>query len=936
MNLDKIIRNAKNWEQFNQSLKSVSSKEKGDAFERLTQLYLKIHPVYSSKLKKVWLLREVPTQVSSWLNLRSQDQGIDLIAETKSGKYWAVQCKYREDDSKSLTLRELSTFTTTAYTVCKNIDFGLICTTSGRVTHKLSGATRIGLCTSEVWSELDEEFFKTAHRFLKHQPTKLSPKTPCKHQERAVANSLKYFKNGNNSRGKLIMACGTGKSLIGYWISEALKSKLTVVAVPSLALVKQTLDVWLRETIARKEKSDWICVCSDKTVGRLDKDQALLTTAELGIPCETDPIEIAKWFKGSNGFLRIVFTTYQSGKMLAEAASKAKITFDLGIMDEAHKTVGSKDKMFSHLLFDRNMRIRRRIFMTATERRFRGDSNQIISMDDEKIYGDTFELLSFKEAIEFKPPILCDYRIITINVTHSELNELISNRAFIKPQKGEWREGLTAHDLAAAIALRKAMKKYPIKHAISFHSSIERAKAFRGHQETLNKVMPVLGKMDCFHVSGVFPTSQRTKIMEEFCRSHKALVTNARCLTEGVDVPDIDCILFADPKQSTIDIVQAAGRALRLSKNKRSGYIVIPLLTEDGLSIEEVAESNEFKNVITVLRALASNDDRIVEFFRGIAQKTFSKGIRADRNLLEIISTRINAKNFERAIELKCWDRLAKLAWRPFEEAREFAQGLKIRSYKEWFAFCRGEFSRKGALPSDIPTKPNRTYFYKGWKNWGDWLGTGNISPHSYNYLHFKAARSFARSLNLQSLKEWRNFCKGKFLRKGTIPENIPRKPNRVYEKKGWQGIADWLGIETVPRLRKKRSFISARKFARSLKLKSQADWIYYCRGKNKKLGNLPKDIPVDPYQVYTNKGWKHWGDWLGIDRAPKYREKRPFKQARMFARSLRLKSQTEWYKFCEGKMPWKGKLPKDIPSFSYRVYKKKGWKNWADWLGKG
>ncbi len=931
MSPDTLIQKIKTWDDFKKALAPLGTKAKGDAFERLVQIYLQIDPRHKTKLKRVWLLKELPTHLKNYLKLRSQDQGIDLVAETKSGEYWAIQCKYREDDKISLSLREIATFLSTSFTVCRHISYGLVCTTAGRLTHKVAGAERIGICASDEWLSLSEEFFDEARLFLKKRPIRIKVKSPRPHQRRAIQNAVDHFIKKKNTRGKLIMACGTGKSLAGYWIAEALKAKTILVVVPSLALIKQTLDSWLREVIAKNKDVEWICVCSDETVGKFDSDSAIFSTSELGIPCHTNPKEIAHWLQKTNGQKRVIFTTYQSGKPLSQAVRKEKTVFDLGIMDEAHKTVGAKDKDFARLLFDKNVRIKKRIFMTATERRYKGDSDQIISMDDEAIYGETFELLSFKKALESKPPILSDYRIITVDVTRSEVERLIKNRAFVRPDKGNWDSALTAQDFASLVALRKAVKKYGIKHTISFHGSIERAKTFKDHEDSLTKIIPSFGKLDTFHVSGKLPTSERKNIIQEFCKSKRSLVTNARCLTEGVDIPEVDGVLFADPKQSTIDIVQASGRAMRRAKGKKLGYIIIPLLTKDNATIEEVAESGEFKAVLAILRALAANDDRIIEFFRSISQKRKSKSGKLT-DLVEIITSRLNTKQFVQSLEIKCWNRLAKLSWRPFEEAREFVHKLKLNNGKEWIKYCQGKLQGK-RKPDDIPAKPSRTYRDHGWKSWGDWLGTGSVATYLRKYRLFLKARAFARELGLKNEYTWRKYCAGqlKGLRK---PDDIPQDPRNVYGENNWNGFGDWLGTNRVAnRFRKYKSFKKARAFVRKLKLKSQKEWQKYCRGSlNKK--RKPHNFPSDPAHVYAEKGWKSWGDWLGTGNVHT-KNFLPFKKARAFARNLKLDSVSHWTQYCKGLIEGK-KKPEKIPPYPNQAYKNKGWKSWGDWLGTG
>ena len=241
--------------------------------------------------------------------------------------------------------------------------------------------------------------------------------------------------------------------------------------------------------------------------------------------------------------------------------------FDVGIFDEAHKTVGAKDKLFSHLLFEENIQIKHRIFMTATERFYAGSKDDIISMDDDEVYGETFTQMTFKEAIELE--LLTDYKVVTIEVQESEVAKFIQENNLIE-LNAKWGKETEARSLASMLALRKAMKRFPIRNAVSFHSSIDKAKRNKELQTYITDSYDYQ-PIDTFTVSGKVPTTKRNEIVQEFARSDHSLITNARCLTEGVDVPNIDCIVFADPRKSKVDIVQALGRALRKKERQRVG-----------------------------------------------------------------------------------------------------------------------------------------------------------------------------------------------------------------------------------------------------------------------------------------------------------------------------------------------------------------------------
>jgi superfamily II DNA or RNA helicase len=934
MNPQRILTKSKSWKSFKSHLKPLSTKQKGDSFEYLTKYYLQLHPTYVTQLKHVWLLSEVPTKVRKKLNLPGPDEGIDLIAETRDETYWAIQSKYKEDEGVSLSRKELATFTDLAFNICRNIELGLVCTSADRFSHKLKMyGDRLSFCSGEIWRGLDKEFFDRLHKLLKGKTATINPLKPRPHQQRAIENAHKHYIEERNSRGKLIMPCATGKSLAGYWIAQKLEAKTILIAVPSLALIRQTVEVWGRELVANKKVVSWIAVCSDAGVGDIDRDDVSVLIQDLGLKVYNDPNEIAGWLKRRKKGLSIVFTTYQSGKITCQAAKKAKKVFDMAIMDEAHKTVGAKDSLFSHLLFDKNIKIKMRVFMTATERRYRGQSDQIMSMDNPEIYGETFELLTFGEAVKAKPPILSDYKIITLLVTKKEIQELIKKNIFVKPDKGKWSKEVEAEMLAGVVALRNAMRKHPIKKAVSFHNSVARARAYKANQDIFTKTFQSYGALDTFHVSGTMPTSARAKEIDEFAESERSLVTNARCLTEGVDVPKIDCVTFADPKNSAIDIVQAVGRAIRPYEGKKHGYVIVPVLLDKEITKEDDIQKRTFDSVLMTLRALASDDERIIEYFRSVSQGIKHGSGSGPVDFVVPVGVKLDTKKFLQEIQLKVWSRLAKLSWRPFEEAREFVRALGLKSTNEWKDYCTGRLRGKGEKPFDIPSLPNSVYANYGWIGYWDWLGTGHRRGF---WRPFMEARIFARSLNLKNWKEWLSYCHGNFPDKKALPENIPTKPNLSYKNDGWINFGDWLGTGNISNKgRKWLSYLEARKFVHKLGLKGQYEWAAYSAGKLTKKRKRPSNIPGNPNEAYEGDGWVNWADWLGHD-SRKFLKRNflPFKEAREFARQLNLKTCTEWYKYCRGDFPERESKPKNIPRTADSIYKDQGWISWPDWLG--
>lgn len=913
--------------------------EKGGPFEDLVKHYLYLDPRYASRLKRVWLTSEVPTKVVAKLGLPPGDAGIDLIAETKEGDYWAVQAKFRSDTSRSLTWKaDLSTFVGLAFGACRSIKFGLICATSERLPKILRKETRLGFLARDTWFSLGEEFFERLRARLMRRQKPLVKFVPKPHQAAAI-NDIKRHFAGKSQRGKLIMPCGTGKSLTAYWVSKKLGAKRVIVAVPSLFLLNQTLAVWLRESMADRDQVDWLCVCSDETAGRLADEDASFFKQDLAVDCLTKPSEIARELSKHTADRLTVFTTYQSARHLAAAARQLSLSFDLAVFDEAHKTAGKKNGLFASLLSDSQIHIRQRLFMTATERRYRGQRNEIISMEDSSVYGSTAHLLSFQKAMEASPPVLCDYKIITLYVSKQEVANLIRRNKFIRARAKGLRKETEAQTLASLVALRTAFRDLPMKHAVSFHSRKYRAKQFADLNDAFTKAVAGYPSLKTFHVTGDLPTATRAKTIQEFVVSNRALITNARCLTEGVDIPSIDAVLFADPRRSSVDVVQAVGRALRPAKGKKLAYVIVPVLFDHTRPLEETFESSAFKEILATLRALACNDERIVEEFRRIAEAGPSGGDGVvDVRISEKLARWIDATAFANAIQLRYWDRTAALAWRPFAAAREFVHSLKLESQTAWFNYTRGAYPELGTRPPDIPSLPPMSYSSE-WINWGDWLGTGTIASQDMRYKPFREARAFVRNLRLASRAEWERYVAGKIPNKDPLPTDIPSNPRNTYGNKGWNGWGDWLGTGRIANQRRQwRRFNAARKFARSLGLSSQAEWFQYVQSGRMGCPERPADIPTKPYSSYAGEGWLNWSDWLGTDNiGNKERKKQfwPFIKARAFVRRLKLKSSTEWRAYAAGKMPQHGLRPLHLPSNPNAVYAESGWIDMADWLGK-
>ena len=890
--VDSFIASCSSWEVFYQRLKEQSRNEQGRVFERFVQLYLETQPAYRLLLSNVWLGRDVPVDVRKAINLPSRDEGIDLIARTKRGKYWAIQAKFY-DENETLTRRRLSTFVACAANTCRDISLLVVAHASLNPIGKRDLYRDTQEMSFDRWMTTD---WSLIVRKLKGKNFRPRPRTPKPHQTLAIKRAKEHFMRDKSARGRMLMPCGTGKSLAALWIADALNAKTIVVAVPNLGLIRQGVEDWSKEFVARGQTPDWICVCSDD---QLESDEFVGKIGDLAMDVDTDPEEIALLLRRRSK-LKIVFTTYQSSEQLAEAARRARIKFDLVVLDEAHRTVGAQNRSFAALLSDK-FKARYRLFMTATERRVNGDFDNVYSMDDnEEVYGKRFYTMSFAEAIKRK--IICDYKILTLAISDKEIKALIASNRLLN-----LNSNLTeaeARTVATGIALKRAYKKYKITHPISFHTSIFAADTFRQQQDVLNSMKPTA---ENFHVSSKVTPGKRAQMLAAFAKAPRALMTNARCLTEGVDVPNVDCVAFADPKQSVIDIIQASGRALRTDKNNRAklGYLIVPVVVPEDLEFEDFAATTAFKTVARIITALSVVDERIVEELRAIQYGRVSKGKKIIISTGLPVGKQMALEAFAKNVSLKLWENVGRLNWRPFEEAREFVRKLDLASVSEWKAYCKSDKRQ-----SDIPVKPDRKYS-ADWISWPDWFGTKPLRPNG-GWRPFEEARAFVRKLDLKDGNQWKAYCQS-----SKRPDDIPVKPNRKYAD--WISLSDWLG--NGRRMGGWRPFKQARAFVRKLNLKDGNQWKAYCQSSKR-----PVDIPQNPSGRYR-ADWISMSDWLGTRPNGGWR---PFKEARAFVRKLGLKNTAEWFAYCQS-----DKKPDNIPVVPKQMYNA-DWICWSDWIGCG
>ena len=959
-----ILLACESWADLHTTLAAASEGTKGEVFEALVKAYLRLDSKYD--FKNVWNTHgEVPKAVLTKLNLFNRDvTGIDLLAETSEGKFWAVQAKYHQDEKWSLSRKEATGLIAGRNRAHGEFELGLICTTANGRSPNLRGEPSLEYLMGDVWRGLDGAFFERLHAHLRGlAPPPPAVKTPRPHQREALDGITAYF--ADHSRGKVVMPCATGKSLIGFWSAEKLGARRVLVAVPNLSLVRQLLKDWTEQSVAHGRRPRWIVVCSDDSVADS------VAARDLGVKVDTDPAAVAAWLKANQrADLSIVFTTYQSGRVLGDAATKAGVKFDLGIFDEAHRTAGREGAPFAYLLSDDNVKVRDRVFMTATPRIFKGkDRDDIISMSDPALYGGDAFKMTFLSAME--RGIIPNLTIVAVTVAGREVERLLRDKQFVRLQAEHQDEVIRAEDLVAALALRKAMKKYGIRRTLGFHSSRKRCRLAGEVQRLLGKLVPEYGPLDVFHVDGEMTSGERDSELRAFEASENALLTNVRVFVEGVDCPSMDAVIFADPRQSTIDIVQGVGRALRPYPGKEAGYAIIPTIIEDDGSPADAA----YDQVVRVACALGSENEVILDYFAAVAQGKPWTG----RQVFEVlgnveVGVMVDLAKLNQAIAVRTYERTVE--WLPFAEAREFVHGLGLRSQAEWSNWCSGgnrppniptvpsgvyennwagladwlgfaptrlrgnkrpfedarayvrglnirsesewrAWCKSGDRPLDIPIAPDRTYLE--WKDWPDWFGYKR--KLGAEFLPFEEARSFVRRQHIASWKDWR-----KWMANGKRPIDVPAAPYRIYAGKGWRGMDDWLGTGHVRR-DAWRSFRSARLFVHGLGLLNKDRWAEFS-----KSGQRPADIPGSPDKVYAAHGWKGWGDWFGTGTvANRARQFRPFVEARAFARSLGLWNQGEWREFASS-----SRRPADIPHSPDAAYRRKGWCGYGDWLGTG
>ena len=642
--LTEILEDVNDWaalktklEQYNTTKNETTSKTTlaGKIFEIFAKYYFQSDPNKTELYQKVWLYDEIPLRIKEHLKLPPIDHGIDLLLQDFDEKYYAVQCKFKNNEDSKLSWS--GDKIANVFALGTNCDKIIVFTNVSEITEVAKGfEDKFELIDFNEMISIKSDVILNIYLKAKgNQPQPLVKFDPKPHQRIAIDEVVAHF--SSNNRGQLILPCGAGKTLTALWIKEKLKPKATLILVPSLALLKQIKNDWSRH---KNDLYRYICVCSEKDIDKDKQDSVNLHTYEIGGPVTTNPKQVEEFL--SKDYDKVIFSTYQSIGVISDALKMLpNFEFDLVICDEAHRTAGSKDKNTFTIVHNNSLLpASKRLYMTATPKvvskilknKLGEDYELLCDMSNPDIFGEEAYRMSFGEAIE--KGILVNYKIIGIGVTDRQIKKYIEDRRLVS--------NISIGEIANNFALDLVMNKYKALHALSFHSRVQKAKDFAlRHKDIFERVFSE-------SVNGKQTTTHRSKVLRDFKNSEIGLVANARCLTEGVDVPTIDLIYFCDPRTSKIDIVQASGRALRTNEesNKKLGYIVVPIFHHIDDDVEnEIKKKPIFEHLIQVIRSLCDHDERLQAEINDIS---FEKGKRAN----SIIQIDFSEEETEKIVKL--------------------------------------------------------------------------------------------------------------------------------------------------------------------------------------------------------------------------------------------------------------------------------------------
>ncbi len=627
---------------------SQSEREKGTYFEELMLCYLRNEATYRDLYSDVWTYGEW----AALQGLDKRDAGIDLVAKTQgTGEIHAIQCKLYAEDYR-LQKSDIDSF----FTASGKKPFAhrvIVSTTNHWSTHAEEALRDQQPPVSKIdLNDLENSQIDWAQYQPKAAPVLKVKKQLRPHQQQALEGTLTGLQAAD--RGKLIMACGTGKTFTSLKIAEALagKGKRVLFLVPSLSLLSQTLTEWTQESATPLHS---FAVCSDSDVGKKrqkDDDSVQTFTHELRYPATTEPGRLANEMakRHDAAHMSVVFSTYHSIDVIHRAQQGHGLAdFDLIVCDEAHRTTGATfgdedESNFVKVHDAAYIRSAKRLYMTATPRIY-GDSAKakaeqgsvaLCSMDDEALYGPELYVITFSEAV--RRGLLVDYKVIVLSVEESHVSRRI--QTLLKDENNQ----LKVDDAAKIIGCWKALAKQGLaedlngdheamKRAVAFCQVIEVSKGAKTHKVSSKNIAGMFQAVveayqateeddaastlacEAEHVDGSMNASEKeaklawlkAEAPEDTCR----ILSNVRCLSEGVDVPALDAVLFLTPRNSQVDVVQSVGRVMRNAPGKKRGYVVLPVVIPAGVEPHEaLADNKTYAVVWQVLQALRSHDDR--------------------------------------------------------------------------------------------------------------------------------------------------------------------------------------------------------------------------------------------------------------------------------------------------------------------------------------
>ena len=645
------VKNFREFEKRVSALIDTNTKAQGDAFEIFVEAYLATQPIL--QCQETWLVGDIPVEIREALNLPSDSKGIDGIYKSMLDVYVPYQVKFRSN-RPALGFNEVAPF----LGITEKATDRLLITNCDSIAIDVQNRTGIRSLRGVDFDQLTDEDFTVIENWLKQKPKKRKPPTPDPYQVEALTNIARHLEV--NDRGTVVMACGTGKTLVALWAVEQSKAKSILVLVPSLTLLQQTLEEWSVHNAWGKDFS-YLCVCSDPSVD-LKNDEIEIDPSDLPFRIDTDSEVVKGYLAQDNGKTKIVFSTYQSSQVVSHA-TKGEFAFDIAVFDEAHKTTGSATGRFAFGLRDENIKIKKRLFLTATPKHYdiskrdKDGEFKFVSMDDEAVYGKRAHTLTFGDAA--KKGIICPYKVVVTLIDKHQVDDFALKNGITLVEG----DSVKAKWVASQIAVSSAITHTGATKIITFHSRVKAAREFSSDE--VYGVKKFVKDFNVFHVHGKQKSNERKDTISKFRAASRSIITNAKCLTEGVDVPAVDMVAFVDPRHSKIDIAQAVGRAMRKPRggDKKVGFIVVPIFAEDTSeqSLDIAINSEGFDDVALILNSLLEQDEELVEIVQELKQAKGRGEVFNPQRLkekIEVIGPLIGLEELTNSIYVEAIDRL--------------------------------------------------------------------------------------------------------------------------------------------------------------------------------------------------------------------------------------------------------------------------------------